>query len=228
MRLITFTDLNGFGIFPPKKNTELIPSWYKKTNSYINKVKEVIDPNGTTATIKKCIPVFDAMAAGYTLFTQTDIVVKQQEDGPYYFWPSGGGIEFHAVIQAPLHPMKNENPYPKIINPYGIKTPRSYSALFLPPLHNPNGIFTAMPGIVDTDKYSQAINFPFTLNDSNWEGTIPAGTPIVQVIPFKRESWVSKIGGKREINEHKEDVKLLNTKFFDKYKTLFWEKKVYN
>jgi hypothetical protein len=228
MRLITFTDLSGNGNFPPVKTSDLLPDWYKKTKSYQNGKKEITDAGKTPATIKKCVPVFDAMALGYTLFTQTDIYVKQKADGPYFYWPSGEGIEFHGLDQAEKLPAANGNPYPKIINPYGIKTPKSYSTLFVAPLNNPNKFFTAIPGVVDTDKYSQAVNFPVTMNDPKWEGLIPAGTPIVQVIPIKRAKWYSRKGGILEKYENNKKSKKLNTRFFDKYKSFFWEKKEYN
>ena len=48
-------------------------------------------------------------------------------------------------------------------------------------------VFTIMDGIVDTDSYNALVNFPFFLNDWSYEGLIPAGTPMAQVIPFKRE-----------------------------------------
>jgi hypothetical protein len=38
----------------------------------------VMMATNTPHTIKKCIPVFDAITAGYILYTQVDIQVSQQ------------------------------------------------------------------------------------------------------------------------------------------------------
>jgi hypothetical protein len=49
----------------------------------------------------------------------------------------------------------------------------------------------------------------------------------VQVIPFKRENWVSKLGGKKERQKFDVDAKKFNTVFFDRYKKFWWNKKEY-
>ena len=233
-KAIIFTDLTELSNFPPQPALKNVPEWYKKMQSYIENKKEITDPSTIPGTIKKCIPVFDAMTAGYILYTQNDVYVKTQIDpqtqtkAPYFYWSGGAGLEFHAIEQAEKHPNVNGFPFPKWLNPYSIKTPKGYSTLFVSPLHNPNGFFTVFPGIVDTDNYSVPINFPFTMNDPTWEGLIPAGTPMVQIIPFKRDKWKNITGG---IEDRKNVVKqdsLLHTKWFDKYKTLFWEHKNYD
>jgi len=98
--------------------------------------------------------------------------------------------------------------------------------LFVQPFHR-ESVFTILPGIVDTDKYSPPINFPFVLNDINFTGLIPAGTPIAQVIPFKRDSWNLKFGKEKDILKITSDHTLLRSKFFDGYKTLFRQTKEY-
>jgi hypothetical protein len=47
------------------------------------------------------------------------------------------------------------------------------------------------------------------------------------VIPFKRESWTSKLGGEKELKKHKSDMRKFNTVFFDRYKKFWWSKKEY-
>ena len=88
-------------------------------------------------------------------------------------------------------------------------------------------IFTILPGIVDTDQYTAPVNFPFVFNDPSFEGLIPKGTPIAQVIPIKRESWGIKIGNQKDYNEQRKNSIKLQTKFFDRYKSMFWTRKEY-
>ena len=227
MKEITFTNVLGLDFFPPKPAVKEVPEWYKKTPEYINDEGKTVVNGVISHTIKKCIPVFDAMTAGYILYTQVDVQVTQQDELPYYQWSDQGVLSFHPIIQAPLHPNKNNAPYPKWINPYAIKTPPGYSTLFIPPMHNPNGIFTILPGLVDTDMYTAPVNFPFTLNDVNWKGMIPAGTPMVQIIPIKRDVWKHNMGTDSERREQSIVTAKLKTLFFNSYKKQFWHRKEY-
>jgi hypothetical protein len=67
------------------------------------------------------------------------------------------------------------------------------------------------------------------LNNINFEGLIPAGTPIAQIIPFKRESWKNTIQTTGELLQKSfEDKLFINNRFFDKYKKSFWQRKEYS
>lgn len=228
MKEIIFTNVLGLDFFPPKPAVKQIPDWYKDTPEYTGDQGRKITGSGSTPhTIKKCIPVLDAMTAGYILYTQVDVQVTQVDGLPYFHWAGQDAIGFHPIEQAPLHPAKKDAPYPKWSNPYAIKTPPGYSTLFLPPMHNPNGIFTVLEGIVDTDIYQAPVNFPFILNDVKWEGIIDAGTPMIQVIPIKRDSWKHKIGSDKERMEQSMITNRLNILFFNSYKKQFWSRKEY-
>ena len=88
-------------------------------------------------------------------------------------------------------------------------------------------LFRSLPGIVDTDTYTAPVNFPFVLNDWKFEGIIPAGTPMAQVIPFKRESWQMSIGKNEELIEQNKVTTKLRSKFFDSYKSQYRQPKEY-
>jgi hypothetical protein len=224
---ITFTNTTGFDeIVTPKPASKYIPEWYKKTESYIGGIKKP-DGNGIGfGTIKKCIPVFDAITAGYIIELPSDVWVSIKDGQQYFEWSSLDLISFHPVEQAPFHPEKKDHAYPKFRNPWAIKTPKGYSTLFVQPFHR-ESLFTIMPGIVDTDNYFAPVNFPFVINNPKFEGLIPAGTPIAQVIPFKRESWKMIFGFQKDYMEQANITKKLQTNFFDRYKNMFWFKKEY-
>jgi hypothetical protein len=217
----------GVDFFPPKPAIKEVPDWYKETSEYVNDEKIFLENGGNPSTIKKCMPVFDAMTAGYILYTQVDVQVSQKHGVPFYNWSDQSAISFHPIVQASLHPKGNYAPYPKWNSSYSITTPPGYSSLFLPPMHNPNKIFTVLEGIVDTDRYKAPVNFPFVLNDVKWEGIIEAGTPMVQVIPIKRDSWKHKIGSDKERMEQDMIGKKLRTLLFNSYKKQFWSRKEY-
>jgi len=223
---IKFTHILGFNdLYPPKPASKEIPEWYQKTEPYVSGKKELPNAN-INETIKKCVPVFDAITAGYILFTPTDLEVTHKNGSPYYQWPDKKIIEFHPVEQAYLHPLANNAPYPKWISPWAIETPKGYSTLFISPLHR-ESVFTSVPAIVDTDSYTGLINFPFVLNDIKWEGMIPAGTPMIQAIPFKRDAFKMKMGSEKEIKKSLYHDTYVRSMWRNKYKTLFWQRKEY-
>jgi hypothetical protein len=188
---ITFTDT--FGVpeeYSPKPASRYIPDWYKEMSSYIGEAKKPDGKGITTATIKRCMPVFDAIAAGYIITLPADVYVSQKNGEPWYEWSNHNLIQFHTPEQAPKHPNRNGLPtYPKFMNPWGIKTSKGYSTLFVQPFHR-ESVFTILPGIVDTDKSTLELVFPMWVK-KGFEGIVEKDTPMVQIIPFKRDNWDS-------------------------------------
>lgn len=229
---IIFTDTTG--IMPvevhPYPCAKDLPDWYKKTESYVNGLKKPDGLGGTTASIKKCVPVFDAITAGYLIPLPADVYVSLQEiEGEkkqWFEWASFELISFHPISQAPNHPMRNEHPYAKFNNPWSITTPKGFSSLIVQPFHR-SSPFTILPGIVDTDSYHVPVNFPFVINDPSFEGIIEKGTPIAQVIPIKRENWEMTQGGAKEIDAFQKMKIQIRSRFFDAYKKQAWTRKEY-
>ena len=223
---IIFTDMIGVQPeYSPIPAANLIPEWYKNIGSYINGKKEVFVNGKTDATIKKCMPVFDAFTAGYIIVSYVDVYVRIEDGAPYFDWTNYEPISFPPLNQQGDHPQKNQFSAPKWTNPWSIKVPKGYSILFTPPLHRENKYFEILEGVVDCDTYTNPVNFPFIMKDSLWEGLIPAGTPIAQVIPFKRDDWTSVIGGDENRKESIEVLKKIKITFWDGYKTMFRTKK---
>jgi hypothetical protein len=217
----------------PVPAKDAIPEWFKKAPSYINGVKQAYadDRGFTSATVKKCMPVFDAITAGYILYTPADLEITNVDGGKFFKWPDKDLVSFHDATQVPDHPQtsKNENPLPKWNNPWVVQTPEGYSSLFITPVHRPS-VFQIFEGVVDTDSYLAAVQFPFMLKDLSWHGTIPAGTPMAQVIPFKRDSFQIEILRGQDIKDNalnRVHARLKST-FFNGYKDRFWHRKEFN
>ena len=223
---IIFTNTSGADIEQPKPASRLVPDWYKNMDSYISKEKKPAGDASTTATIKRCIPVLDAITAGYIIESPADVWVSKKDEAQWFEWSDFGLINFHPIEQAPEHPARKPFAYPKWSNYWSITTPKGYSTLFVQPMHR-ESVFTILPGIVDTDTYTAPVNFPFVINDPTFEGLIPKGTPIAQVIPFKRDSWNMEIGTKEDFDRQNKTSKKLQSKFFDRYKSMFWTRKEY-
>ena len=228
--IIQFTNTLDVDIQQPIPASKVLPDWYKKLDSYIGNEKDAYNSvlKGNRGTAKKCMPLFDAITSGYLITSVSDVHIKQVDGQPYYSWSTLEQIEFHPTEQLPVHPQNktHEIAIPKWNNYWSIKTPKGYSCLIVNPMHR-DLPFTIFPGVVDTDSYYAPIRFPFTLNDLGYEGLIPAGTPIAQIIPFKRNNWEMEIGSNENLKQIKSINHKINTKFFDSYKTFFRQQKEY-
>lgn len=211
----------------PQPAAENIPDWYKEAKSYLGAPRVPSITGDATATVKKCMPLFDMLTAGYIITTHCDIFVQQINGETIYQWSGNQAVSFQPIEQVQKHPaFANEKSAARFLMPWGIKTPKGYSVLFLPPSHRETP-FNVLPGIIDTDTYHAPTNTFFTLKNPNFMGIIPAGTPYAQVIPFKRENWTSETGGAKEKRLSKMNVEKRGLIFYDRYKKFWWQRKEY-
>lgn len=212
--------------YRPTPSERNIPEWYKKITPYTGE-KNVTDTQMTTATIKKCMPVFDSITAGYIITTYCDIeAIWNKDHYEYKYFNVFQPIMSHDSIQAVGYPASDENRkfVSKFMNPWGIKTPSGYSCLFTSPMHR-HSFINILPGIVDTDTYNEPVAFPFIVEYSGDNVVIPAGTPVAQIIPFKRDNWKSEFTD--DISIILKSYSLLKSVFFNGYKKFFWKRKQY-
>jgi hypothetical protein len=229
---IIFTDVdNPEGVLEkPKPAIEYIPEWYKNAKSYLDPSgKKAPTLDGTPyATVKRCMPLWDLMTAGYIIETPYDIYVRQTPEGPYFQWGEMQAIAFQSFDQFQNHPYSRDINYAvRIVHPWSIKTPKGWSVLICEPQHHEPSPIICANGIVDTDRFLMPFNMFLKLRDPKFEGMIPAGTPFIQVIPFKREKWTSRLGSKKEKIQYELDLRKFTTVFFDRYKKFWWTKKEY-
>lgn len=172
--------------YPAYKN---IPNWFKA-------LPPKLDNKGfNTSTIKRCNPFLDALSIGYIMPLAADVFMSTTEDasGTSYSWKFHKPmIENHSLEQVTTkkepNPMVPKPPM-KWMNYWHIKVPEEYSLLFTMPLNRDEKRFTCYSGVVDAP-YSELeyVNFPFFFNTANFSGLISAGTPLVQVIPIRKDS----------------------------------------
>jgi hypothetical protein len=232
MEKIIFTDIhNSDGVLEkPKPAKEYIPDWYKEAKSYLtpNGKKEPGIDGSYMTTVKRCMPVWDMMTAGYIIETPYDIYVRQTPEGPFFQWSAKDAMAVQNIEQFQNHPYsKNINYAIRIVIPWSIKTPKGWSIMVMEPQHHEPGPITCASGIVDTDDYSLPFNMFLKLRDPNFEGMIPAGTPFLQIIPFKRENWESELGTNKERTKFTADGQKFLRVFFDRYKKFWWQRKEY-
>ncbi len=204
----------------PKPASRVIPDEYKKLKRFENN-------NFHNPTVKTCIPFLDSLTMGYIISFDQDYLVDPVEND-FAITPANQeqqDVGYHPQRQLPNEWQKTTGKNAgKFINKWLIKTPPGYSCLFVKPMNRIESRFEIIPGVVDTDTFINIINFPFILHKRNEQFLIKKGEPMVQVIPFKRESWKMWSGFYFE-KAHNKVVSMLRSEWVDRYKKMFWAKK---
>jgi hypothetical protein len=230
IKFVKYHRLAGITGHEPKPAIQFIPEWFKRIPRFVNgdKSYKITKEGGQNATVKLCNPFLDSMSAGYMVTLEHDIQVTQVEGGADFAWKFGDRlIDLHSIEQTSKQAIPagyHETPY-KFNTKFAIEAPDGYSLLFVHPLNRAELPFYTFSGIVDADSYQRPVNLPFLIRE-DFEGVLEAGTPIAQIIPIKRESWMS------EVVEFDEDKALQrDANFFSKmirnYKNVHWHKKDY-
>jgi hypothetical protein len=234
----------------PSSTQDTIPDWYKDadrfaknpyTNEYYSATKEVCpfpkegttDDYGKIPTWKACPSLMDSFITGYVLKTPSALT----------FFKNGNG-----TIDVKVHDEKHQDfctkrlPMPQFQHPlgyykdhfawspdWGLEVPEGYSCLYMTPMNRFDLPFLNTTGIVDNDKVHISGSFPFFIVDG-WEGTIPEGTPYMQILPFRRENWEHEIETQDEKTIYGKMVE--NMQFYRKpdggiYKNKVWSKRDY-
>ena len=205
----------------PKPANHFMAEEYKKLERHLK-------GNFHQPTVKACTPFLDSMTAGYIIPFDQDYLIDPVETD-FSVTPANKeqhDFGFHNKTQLPKewHKTTGENAG-KFHNKWLIKTPPGYSCLFMHPMNRyGEDRFHIIEGVVDTDTYTNTINFPFILKKRDKQFIIKKGGPMVQVIPFKRESWKMWSGFYLE-KAHSKTLNLLNSEFLNRYKNMFWHKK---
>jgi hypothetical protein len=227
----------------PKPIKLNIPDWFKK-----------LDHTVENRTVKGCIPFLDSLTSGYLLKMPQDFRIRHNIDNKNEkeenFKDSfqtfalndqapllsakninlNSGVDIHPIkqLEGSLYVEKNKNlPFYKILNPWKIKTPKGYSCLFVSPLNNSDDRFSIIPAIVDTDTFPNEINFPIVINGDKYpilDTIIKKGTPYVQIIPFKRDSWKMNVKSRKQ-KEIQVSRLFYGLKVINIYKDKYWNKK---
>ena len=175
-----------------------VPEWYKKISKYIDSSDKIkIYPDGGSNTgVKSCFPFLDAITSGYVLKLHTDLNIEDGTITWSHHIPPISPRNSKLSDQIPNIPG-----YSKFTSAwelfYSIKLPIGYSAIFTQPFNRFDIPFMCSTAIVDMDSGIGPGAVPFAVKEG-FSGIIPAGTPIVQIIPFKREDWSAEYS-KKEI-----------------------------
>lgn len=212
-----FSSKTDLEILKPLPTSKVIPEWYRKMPRTANKVQ----------TVKTCVPVLDALTAGYVIPLPAAVA---WDEGSKTFLSQAkfevNSDHFASQTEDVVIPEEFDPQPHKWINNWYIKTPPGYSTLFIHPMNRLDLPFYSFGGIVDTDKHPLVINFPFVWR-KGFKGVVPAGTPIIQAIPFKRDDWSSEVVDTGKSYSYEKEYEAMMPPFAW-YKRKAWTRKRYS
>ena len=191
---------------PPEPAYKHVPEWYKTMSKFeeSNSEKQLypvnfIGTDGAAVATKQCPPFLDAMTAGYHYVLEGELPVPDGHHPIHYGFKMGWYYE----------------------------TPPGYSVLITHPMNRYDLPFTVQSGIVESDIWGLPVFVAFFLK-RGFRGTIPKGTPIFQIIPFKRDNWEMEVDDSEEtIQRHVFDAEKRRTRIHGYYKWFAWRKKIF-
>ena len=198
---------------PPFPAVQGLPDWFKVMPH------KVFNPSlgMETQTVKKCPSFVDAMAYGFLIPLAADLEIRHGE----FSWNSeiregfAGGfshspIDFHDPSQVAGTPFFDEDRFIIKFNCFWtIEAPPGYSLLFTHPVNRVDLPFTTVTGLIDSDTFhDMPMSFAARWDVPDFNGVLPKGTPVVQCLPVKRESW----SGQFEALSAEETTRLLDMK----------------
>lgn len=218
----------------PKPTKEYMPDWFK------NMKPSWKDHMGfLKAGPSKCMPLLDSFTSGYIHELAVDIEIINNGKDPntgrdlvQYRWAGMAGSNIRPIITrqeengAPQSLPKFDGYYDTEFQWYTMwdaKTPKGYSTMY----HHPNNRFDlpfhTFSGIIDTDRWWGAGPVPFLVKE-NFEGIIPAGTPIIQFTFIKRDEWISE-AEKFDIQKNRKEQTIVKRYLMNGYRKEYWVKK---
>jgi hypothetical protein len=167
-----------------------VPEWFRSMPPHVEQ-NGVSFKNRESLTVKSCMPFFDSITSGYIQRTWTDIYIS--DDGLTYKYSSKPEPIFIRE-RTNKHGFPIPNDYAQVEYiwkiPHLPQSSLGSSCLITHPLNRLDLPFYTLSGIIDTDDdfFVKWGSLPFYIK-KGFNGLIPAGTPMFQVIPFTREKW---------------------------------------
>lgn len=178
----------------PRLASDGLPGWVKALPA---KAESPVLDGAEVRTVKQCPPFLDAMRTGILFPLACDLTVR---DGVFEWdWDlpmhpvarmTRSPVGFHVPEQAAGVPGIDETAFAvKFNNFWTVSLPEGWSMLFTHPVNRMDLPFRALTGLVDCDTWSDGfVHFPALWTDPDFEGVLPAGTPVAQGFPVHRDT----------------------------------------
>lgn len=180
-------------------------------------------------TMKTCSGILDSARMGYVIFSHCDfdIVTTDIDYHVESTWPDKFVDHFVPALSIDYtFPEGHGEFFLKATLPYRIKTNAGTSTMITQLKWRPETNHTVAEGSVDTDDFYSDLHFVFTMQ-KNSRLSIKKGDPLLQIIPYTRESWTQHVIAKTPEVETKlkcQYYRLRSHNLFGYFKE-FWKKK---
>lgn len=187
--------------YPVLPAREVLPDYWKRMSK--NTELHHFD------SARKCPGIGDWLGSGYIISSWTDIEIDQTnpEFGPqvrlFNGRESGSAHPPYQCLDL-LETKSHHLGSVKLPGIWMIRTAPGWSIMLVPLWYWHNQPWEAMPGIMHSDDHHNEVNINMILKTTKEKVSIPAGTPLVQVIPFKREpvKAVSRAATSEDLKRH--------------------------
>jgi hypothetical protein len=218
----------------PIPASQAVPDWwremtpYRKDGDNPDGKKLIVENRASNATFKKCTPMLDALTSGYIIPLWSDVQVRQVNGEARITWRVGPDVfEQHGPTSRSIPaPEGYTNQVFKYLNPWIPRTPKGYSIMVTQPFGFHDNPFYAVPAVIDSDASSIEIIPPMWIKEG-FEGIIEKGTPMIQITPFKRESWTSEFDVYKEGEFEAIQDRNFHSTIINHYIKNHWSKKTY-
>ena len=221
-------------IDPPKPARNYLPDWFKNLPPFVGGHTPSITCEQADSTEKQCMPLLDTFSAGYIQEAWCDISVRVGNDGKISIKSANQHTEIVKSRGGPNRIIPRDNQY--YYDPdnhlnwwthWEPRTPKGWSTYYSHPFNHYDLPFRTVDGIIDTDEWWIGGSVPFLLKNG-FEGIIPKGTPLYQMVFFKRENWKSEVLNYEDIEKERMKLhKKIFSHFYGGYKKHSWSKKTY-
>jgi hypothetical protein len=223
-----YIDPEIYGAIPhPQPASSVAPSWMKEMPSVNEDIRKHFWRGSNT--MKVCSGILDSTQLGYVIFAPWDFDIVTS-DGQYKVetnWVDKFVDIFVPELSADYpFPEGHKQIFFKVTLPYRIKTSKGTSTLITSLKWRPEINHKVVEGSVDTDDFYSDLHFVFSMEE-NSRLSIRKGDPLLQIIPYRRESWTQHIEAKSpeiKVNIQCQYHRLRSHKLFGYFKE-FWKKK---
>ena len=181
---------------PIRPASEFIP---EKFSNLPSSLKKGAYQKENIYSVKICPGLQDYIGSGFVITAWCDIHFKIQNGHPETVYSD-------PELQASYHPPQQmgnflDTKFPirtpvKLDNPWVTYSKDDWSIMYLPMHFHENPYFEAIPGVIDHDKGPGRSPLNIMLK-THEDFVIKQGTPLVQMIPFKRQIVTARTGNVR-------------------------------
>tara|TARA_Y100000004_G_scaffold183898_1_gene232284 strand:+ start:9874 stop:10632 length:759 start_codon:yes stop_codon:yes gene_type:complete len=190
---------------PPVKANKFIPEWFKSMKpgtelaSFLEEFHGIFSDNAHGA--RKCPAIRDLMFEGFIIPLWGKMYMGHEYDDEgnkiqtHYGMTSSHALRYDFFgshfekqvgdMDVGLAKIGNAQRILKVESPYKIILPKGYNLMYIDPFYHFRKEIKVLPGLVEADKWGY-VTFPFSIEEP--EFVLPAGTPLIQAIPYKRNT----------------------------------------